>query len=87
MAADMAICSCSQISADSVRAEVKGSIVNADASECLLELMRSVLGVRLAQLTLVRGESTRHKLLLVQNMTPEQAFDKLQQALMLQKKG
>jgi uncharacterized protein YggU (UPF0235/DUF167 family) len=47
----------------------------------LLELMRTILACRLGQLSLVRGDSTRHKKLLVSNMTPEQVFDKLRATL------
>ena len=47
----------------------------------LLELMRTILACRLGQLSLVRGNSTRHKKLLVSNMTPEQVFDKLRATL------
>ena len=47
----------------------------------LLELMRAILGVRLSQLTLVRGDSVRHKQLLVTDATPERCFDRLRAAL------
>ena len=40
-----------------------------------------VLGVRLAQLTLVRGESTRHKVLQVSSTSPHAIFDRLQRVL------
>ncbi len=41
-------------------------------SRVLLVLGVQVLGVRLTQLTLVRGTSTRHKLLMVEKSAPEQ---------------
>ena len=37
-----------------------------------------MLGVRLSQLSLLRGESTRHKLLLVKGVPPAKLFDQLQ---------
>lgn len=43
--------------------------------------MRAILACRLGQLSLVRGESTRHKKLLVSDTSPEQVFDKLRATL------
>lgn len=37
-----------------------------------------MLGVRLSQLSLLRGESTRHKLLLVKGLPPAKIFDLMQ---------
>ena len=37
-----------------------------------------MLGVRLSQLSLLRGESTRHKLLLVKGLQPAKIFDLMQ---------
>ncbi len=37
--------------------------------------------MRLTQLQLLRGESPRHKLLLVQGLSPEAAFAKVTEAL------
>jgi len=70
-----------QISADYVRVEVRGSVTTTDANEDLLELMRAILACRLGQLSLVRGDTTRNKKLLVTEMSPEQVFDKLRAAL------
>lgn len=64
----------------SVQAEVEVCTQD-DANEELLEYMRAALGVRLADLSLKRGESARHKLLLVQSLTPAAVFEKLQAAL------
>ena len=69
-----------KISADYVRVEITNAITHPDANEELLEFMRAILSVRLSQLSVLRGESTRHKLLLVQNTTPAQIFEKLQAA-------
>ena len=51
------------------------------ASEELLEFMRGILGVRSGQLSIVRGESTRQKMLLVQGMTPQVIFERLEASL------
>ena len=52
-----------------------------DANEELLEFMRATLGVRMSDLSLKRGESARHRLLLVQSLMPQAVFEKLQAAL------
>ncbi len=70
-----------QILPEFVRLEITGSITATEASEEILALMRSMLGVRLGQLSLERGHSTRHKTVLLEGMTPRQAFDKLQKAI------
>lgn len=71
----------SQLSSDFVRVEITGSITATDSSQEILELLRTLLAVRLGQLSLARGQSTRHKLVLVEGMSPETAFEKLQKAL------
>ena len=43
--------------------------------------MRGVLGCRLAQLSIVRGASTRQKHLVVKDMPPEAIFAKIQAGL------
>jgi uncharacterized protein YggU (UPF0235/DUF167 family) len=50
----------------------------AEGARAAQEFARAVLGVRLSQLSLLRGESTRHKLLLVQGVPPARLFDQLQ---------
>ena len=64
-----------KVSADSVRVQIKHSVQSAGAVEELLNYMRNVLGVKLAQLQLERGESPRHKVLLVDGVAPEAVFD------------
>lgn len=51
------------------------------ASEELLDYMRGILGVRSGQLSIVRGESTRQKTLVVQGMTPQIIFERLEASL------
>lgn len=65
-------------SADYVRIGITQAISHSDANEEILEFMRAMLGVRLGQLTLVRGESTRHKLLMVTGTSPAEVFQKLE---------
>ena len=67
-----------KISADNVRLSIIHGVSHEDANEELLEFVRGILGVRLSQLSVMRGESTRHKLVLVKDMVPATAFDKLQ---------
>ena len=74
-----------KVSADAVRIAITHGIAHEAAGEEALDFLRSVLGVRLGQLTLMRGESTRHKLVLVKDLAPAAAFDKLQTQLSKQK--
>lgn len=75
-----------KVSADYVRVQITHGIAHENAGEELLEFMRAVLGVRLSQLSVMRGESTRHKLLLVKDIAPATVFDKLQAQMDKQKK-
>lgn len=61
-----------------MRIGITQAISHSDANEEILEFVRAVLGVRLGQLTLVRGESTRHKLLMVTGTSPAEVFQKLE---------
>lgn len=71
-------CAAVQITADYVRVEISGAVTSTEANEVLLELCRRLLNCRLSQLTLVRGESTRHKVLQVLGTTPDAIFNRLQ---------
>ena len=70
-----------KISADMVRIEITGAVTAPETNELILEFMRSLLAVRLSQLSIIRGESTRHKLLMVTKLKPEEVYQKLQAAL------
>jgi uncharacterized protein YggU (UPF0235/DUF167 family) len=70
-----------KVSAEYVRVEISNPVAHPDANEELLEAMRAVLGVRLSQMSLVRGPSTRHKLLLVEGLQPDVAYERLQRAV------
>jgi uncharacterized protein YggU (UPF0235/DUF167 family) len=39
--------------------------------------MRGLLGVRLAQMQLERGDTPRHKFLVIDNLAPDVVFEKL----------
>eukprot|EP00884_Botryococcus_braunii_P012205 jgi/Botrbrau1/20986/Bobra.0144s0005.1 len=67
-----------KISADHIRIQIVHGIAHEAAGEELLEYMRAVLGVRLGQLSLLRGASTRHKLLVVEGHSPATVFHKVQ---------
>ncbi|PSC75777.1 hypothetical protein C2E20_1315 isoform X1 [Micractinium conductrix] len=67
-----------RVTADFVRVQIKSSISSSGMQEELLELLRGVLGVRLGQMSLQRGESARHKILLIEGLAPDVVFNKLQ---------
>lgn len=70
-----------KISADHVRMEIVHAITAPETNEEILEVMRAILAVRLSQMSLIRGESTRHKLLMVQKVKPADIYQRLQKAL------
>lgn len=70
-----------KISADHVRIEIVHAITAPETNEEILEVMRAILSVRLSQMSLIRGESTRHKLLMVQKVKPADVYQRLQKAL------
>ncbi|KAL4419432.1 hypothetical protein ABPG77_006359 [Micractinium sp. CCAP 211/92] len=70
-----------RVTADFVRVQIKGSMSTTNGQEELLELLRGVLGVRLGQLSLQRGESVRHKMLIVDGLGPDTVFGRLQKSV------
>lgn len=56
-------------------------IAHEKAAEELLETMRVLLGGRQGQLSLVRGVTTRQKVLRVEGLSPEAIFEKLEASL------
>ncbi|BDA44464.1 probable UPF0428 protein CXorf56 homolog at N-terminal half [Coccomyxa sp. Obi] len=74
-----------KVSADAVRIAITHGIAHEAAGEEVINFLRGVLGVRLGQLSLMRGESTRHKLVTVKELAPAAVFDKLQAQLNKQK--
>lgn len=70
-----------KISRDYVRVQIIHGIGHDKASEELLEFMRGLLGTRSGQLSVVRGESTRQKIMMVQGMSPQDIFERLEASL------
>ncbi|KAL6771129.1 CGL128 [Auxenochlorella protothecoides x Auxenochlorella symbiontica] len=73
-----------KVSADAVRLQLKTSIIAEGAAEELLEYLRSILGTRLSQLSLERGEATRKPTLRITGLGPAAVYAKLAAALQAQ---
>lgn len=58
-----------RVSADGIRVSVVSSISHEQANNEILKLFGKILGVRSTQLRVERGPSTRHRLLLVQDLS------------------
>ena len=70
-----------RITRDHVRVQIMQPIAHEKAAEELLETMRVLLGGRQGQLSLVRGVTTRQKVLRVEGLSPEAIFEKLEASL------
>lgn len=72
-----------KISADYVEIQIKGGIQGSRGQEELLEMMGRVLGCRLGQMRILRGETAKHKILAIDgsSTSPEDVFEKLQKAV------
>jgi uncharacterized protein YggU (UPF0235/DUF167 family) len=72
-----------KISADYVEVQIKGGIQGSRGQEELLEMMGRVLGCRLGQMRILRGETVKHKILAIDgsSTSPEDVFEKLQKAV------
>jgi uncharacterized protein YggU (UPF0235/DUF167 family) len=70
-----------KVSADSVRVQTKNAIQSSGLVEELLDFMRGLLGVRLSQMQLERGETPRHKTLVIDNVAADVVFEKLSGAV------
>lgn len=66
-----------KITAEHVRMHITGNAVHDVAQQELLALAARTLGVRLTQLTLVRGSGPRHKILVVEGLTPSLVYRRL----------
>ena len=73
-----------KITADEVTVQVQNKAHL--AQEELIEFFGKVLHLRLPQMSLVRGWSTRSKLLMVQGLTARQVYERLQTAMQANKK-
>ncbi|KAL6756952.1 hypothetical protein V8C86DRAFT_2612421 [Haematococcus lacustris] len=67
-----------KISADHVRIHITSNITSDSAQPEILQMMAKALAARLVQLTLVRGNRSRSRWLLVDHLTPAEVFEKLQ---------
>jgi uncharacterized protein YggU (UPF0235/DUF167 family) len=65
-----------KVSADAVRLAIKASATAATATEEVLEFMRTILGAKLGDMALGRGETPRHKVLSVAGVAPADAFER-----------
>lgn len=68
-----------EVTPDAVLVQIAANLIHeAEANQEVLALFAQVLGSRPTQLTLLRGDSNRTKVLLVDGAQPRQVFDKLQ---------
>lgn len=67
-----------KVSADHVRIHVTSNIASETVHMEILQMMAKALGARLTQLQLNRGNRGRSKFLVVENLSPEEVFEKLQ---------
>ncbi|KAH7549733.1 hypothetical protein JRO89_XS13G0074000 [Xanthoceras sorbifolium] len=70
-----------RVNADDVRVSVAAPAARGEANNELLEFMGKVLGLRLSQMTLQRGWNNKSKLLVVEDMSARQVYEKLLEAV------
>ncbi|KAL8140121.1 hypothetical protein V2J09_006142, partial [Rumex salicifolius] len=70
-----------RVNADDVRVTVAAPAAHGEANNELLEFMGKVLGLRLSQMTLQRGWNNKSKLLVVEDLTVRQVYEKLLEAV------
>lgn len=70
-----------RVNADDVRVTVAAPAARGEANNELLEFMGKVLGLRLSQMTLQRGWNNKSKLLIVEDLTARQVYEKLLEAV------
>ncbi|KAL3677469.1 hypothetical protein R1sor_027417 [Riccia sorocarpa] len=66
-----------RVNADDVRVTVAAPAARGEANNELLEYMGKVLGLRLTQITLQRGWNNKSKLLVVEDLTVREVYEKL----------
>lgn len=66
-----------KISADSVRVHITSNASHEVANQELLQLLSRALGLRLTQIALVRGSSSRNKVLMVELLSPRTVYLRL----------
>ncbi|KAI5060117.1 hypothetical protein GOP47_0024537 [Adiantum capillus-veneris] len=72
-----------RVNADDVRVTVTAPAARGEANNELLEYMGKVLGLRLTQMTLQRGWNNKSKLLVVEDLTVREVYEKLLIAVQL----
>ncbi|XP_026656419.1 UPF0235 protein At5g63440-like isoform X2 [Phoenix dactylifera] len=70
-----------RVNADDVRVSVAAPAARGEANNELLEFMGKVLGLRLSQMTLQRGWNNKSKLLVVEDLSCRQVYEKLLEAV------
>ncbi|BAF21320.1 UPF0235 protein At5g63440 isoform X1 [Oryza sativa Japonica Group] len=70
-----------RVNADDVRVTVAAPAARGEANNELLEFMGKVLGLRLSQMTLQRGWNNKSKLLIVEDLSARQVYEKLLEAV------
>ncbi|XP_073041766.1 UPF0235 protein At5g63440-like [Primulina eburnea] len=69
-----------RVNADDVRITVAAPVARGEASNELLEYMGKILGLKLSQMTLQRGWNNKSKLLVVEDLSARQVYEKLLEA-------
>ncbi|CAA3012165.1 UPF0235 At5g63440 isoform X1 [Olea europaea subsp. europaea] len=69
-----------RVNADDVRVSVAAPAARGEANNELLEFMGKVLGLKLSQMSLQRGWNNKSKLLVVEDLTARQIYEKLLEA-------
>ncbi|KAF5757905.1 putative YggU-like superfamily protein [Helianthus annuus] len=69
------------MNADDVRVTVAAPAARGEANNELLEFMGKVLGLKLSQMTLQRGWNSKSKLLVVEDLTAREVYEKLLEAV------
>uniref|UniRef100_A0A0D3BFF6 Myb-like domain-containing protein n=3 Tax=Brassica oleracea var. oleracea TaxID=109376 RepID=A0A0D3BFF6_BRAOL len=70
-----------RVNADDVRVTIAAPAARGEANNELLEFMGRVLGLRLSQMTLQRGWNSKSKLLVVEDLSARQVYEKLLEAV------
>lgn len=70
-----------RVNADDIRVTIAAPANPADANSELMEFMGKVLGLKFSQMTLQRGWSSKSKLLVVEDMSARQVYEKLLEAV------
>ncbi|OAY72669.1 UPF0235 protein [Ananas comosus] len=70
-----------RVNADDVRVTIAAPAARGEANNELLEFMGKVLGLRLSQMTLQRGWNNKSKLLIVEDLSARQVYEKLLEAV------